>query len=98
VSYLQKYGTIVGYISPNHSWLLEFSVNPSGSDITFALPDLCPFQGSFFHRSDSEEVDCVWIAYCHQLNLQAEPGGISSTVARINSVGLKLALRQLVII
>ena len=39
----------------------------------------------------------MWIAYCHQLNLQAEPGGMSSTVARINSVGLKLALRQLVI-
>ena len=50
----------------------------------------------FYSRSDSEEIDCVWVAYCHQLNLQAEPGGISSTVARINSIGLKLALRQLV--
>jgi hypothetical protein len=50
----------------------------------------------FCPRSDSEEIDCVWVAYCHQLNLQAAPGGMSSTVARINSVGLKLALRQMV--
>jgi hypothetical protein len=44
-------------------------------------------------RSDSEEIDCVWVAYCHQLNLQAEPG--ASVLKLFFSTSLKLRTKKL---
>ena len=41
------------------------------------------------------DVDCVWQLYCHVLNKQAELGGMASTVAKINSVGMKLVLEEI---
>ena len=49
------------------------------------------------YNSEEKErdVDCVWQLYCHVLNKQAEIGGMASTVAKINSVGMKLVLEEL---
>ena len=41
------------------------------------------------------ELSCIWSLYCHQLNRQAEMGGMMSTVARINSVGMRVLMRDL---
>ena len=34
-------------------------------------------------------------AYCYEVNQQAKLGGMASSVAKINSVGLRLALKEL---
>ena len=49
------------------------------------------------YNSEEKErdVDSVWQLYCHVLNKQAEIGGMASTVAKINSVGMKLVLEEL---
>lgn len=47
-------------------------------------------------ESSERDVDCVWQLYCHQLNQQALGlGGMASTVAKINSVGMKLVLEEI---
>jgi len=44
---------------------------------------------------DSEEFECIYAAYCLELNQQAGLEGMTSSVARINSVGLRLALHNI---
>ena len=46
-------------------------------------------------EESNHHVDCVWQLYCHQLNAQAQLGGMASTVAKINSVGMKLVLERI---
>ena len=41
---------------------------------------------------DSRQLDCVWKLYCSELNELASGQGMTSTVARINSVGFKVVL------
>ncbi len=40
------------------------------------------------------ELACLWSAYCHQLNRQASYQGMMSTVARINSVGMRVLVKD----
>lgn len=40
----------------------------------------------------NDELQCIWNAYCHQLNAQASVGGMASTVARVTSVGMRAVL------
>ena len=47
------------------------------------------------YMKDSTEFECIYAAYCYELNQQAKLGGMASSVAKINSVGLKLALKEL---
>lgn len=47
-----------------------------------------------YNSGDEEEVECIWALYCHQLNQQAALGGMVSSVARINSVGMRVLLKQ----
>jgi len=44
---------------------------------------------------DSDEFECIYSSYCQQLNNQAKLGGIASSVAKINSVGMRLALNEI---
>ena len=44
------------------------------------------------HR-DGAEFECIYAAYCYEVNEQAKLGGMASSVAKINSVGLRLALK-----
>jgi len=44
---------------------------------------------------DTEEFECIYAAYCMELNQQARLSGMASSVAKINSVGLRLALHEL---
>lgn len=44
---------------------------------------------------DGSEFECIYAAYCHEVNQQAKLGGMASSVAKINSVGLRLALKEL---
>jgi hypothetical protein len=44
---------------------------------------------------DGSEFECIYAAYCYEVNQQARVGGMASSVAKINSVGLRLALREL---
>jgi len=44
---------------------------------------------------DSSEFECIYAAYCYEVNQQAKLGGMASSVAKINSVGLRLALKEL---
>ena len=44
---------------------------------------------------DSAEFDCIYAAYCYEVSQQAKLGGMASSVAKINSVGLRLALKEL---
>ncbi len=39
------------------------------------------------------EMQCLWSLYCHQLNRQASLGGPLGTVARLNSVAMRLVLQ-----
>ena len=41
------------------------------------------------------QFECIYTAYCHELNQQAKLQGMASSVAKINSVGLRLALKDL---
>ena len=47
------------------------------------------------YMRDSGEFECIYAAYCWELNQQARLEGMASSVARINSVGLRLALKEL---
>ena len=49
------------------------------------------------YSSDNSErdIDCVWSLYCHNLNSQASLDGMAATVAKINSVGMKLVLEEI---
>jgi len=47
------------------------------------------------YTRDTEEFECIYTAYCHELNQQAKLQGMASSVAKINSVGLRLALKDL---
>lgn len=42
---------------------------------------------------DGAEFECIYAAYCYEVNEQAKLGGMASSVAKINSVGLRLALK-----
>ena len=42
---------------------------------------------------DGAEFECIYAAYCYEVNQQAKLGGMASSVAKINSVGLRLALK-----
>jgi len=44
---------------------------------------------------DGAEFECIYAAYCYEVNQQAKLGGMASSVAKINSVGLRLALKEL---
>jgi len=44
---------------------------------------------------DTTEFECIYAAYCYELNQQAKLEGMASSVAKINSVGLRLALKDL---
>ena len=44
-------------------------------------------------RRDGAEFECIYAAYCYEVNQQAKLGGMASSVAKINSVGLRLALK-----
>ena len=46
-------------------------------------------------ENSERDVDCVWQLYCYQLNKQAELGGMAASVAKINSVGMKLVLEEI---
>ena len=52
------------------------------------------FQFGLFCR-DGAEFECIYAAYCYEVNQQAKLGGMASSVAKINSVGLRLALKDL---
>ena len=45
--------------------------------------------------NSDRDVDCVWSLYCHNLNSQANLEGMAATVAKINSVGMKLVLEEI---
>ena len=47
------------------------------------------------YMKDSTEFECIYAAYCYEVNQQAELGGMASSVAKINSVGLRLAMHDL---
>ena len=47
------------------------------------------------YMQDSSEFECIYAAYCYEVNQQAKLEGMSSSVAKINSVGLRLALKDL---
>ena len=47
------------------------------------------------YMKDSGEFECIYAAYCYELNQQAKLEGMASSVAKINSVGLRLALKDL---
>jgi len=47
------------------------------------------------YMKDSSEFECIYAAYCYEINQQAKLGGMASSVAKINSVGLRLALKEL---
>jgi len=44
---------------------------------------------------DGSEFECIYAAYCYEVNQQASMGGMESSVAKINSVGLQLALKEI---
>lgn len=48
-----------------------------------------------YNSGNDAEVECIWSLYCHQLNRQASYGGMVSSVARINSVGMRVVLKDL---
>ena len=47
------------------------------------------------YMKDSSEFECIYAAYCYEVNQQAKRGGRASSGARINRVGLKLALKEI---
>jgi len=47
------------------------------------------------YMKDSAEFECIYAAYCYEVNQQAGLGGMASSVAKINSVGLRLAMHEL---
>ena len=48
-----------------------------------------------YNSGNDNEVECIWSLYCHQLNRQAAYGGMVSSVARINSVGMRVVLKDI---
>lgn len=48
-----------------------------------------------YSSGDDSDLDCIWYHYCQQLNRQAAYGGVISTVARINSVGMRVILKDI---
>ena len=47
------------------------------------------------YMKDSSEFECIYAAYCYEVNQQAKLEGMASSVAKINSVGLRLAVADL---
>ena len=47
------------------------------------------------YMKDSSEFECIYAAYCYEVNQQAGLEGMASSVAKINSVGLRLALHEI---
>ena len=47
------------------------------------------------YMKDSKEFECIYAAYCYEVNQQAALDGMASSVAKINSVGLRLALHEM---
>ena len=71
--------------------------NPAGSSnlINNYLRLLMNLMNIYSSESSERDVDCVWKLYCYQLNEQANLGGMASSVAKINSVGMKLVLEEI---
>jgi hypothetical protein len=71
--------------------------NPAGTSMTINnyLRLVLNLMNIYSGEEAGRDVDCVWRLYCHQLNSQAQIGGMASTVARINSVGMKLVLEEI---
>ena len=67
----------------------------SSMDVNNYLKLLMNLMTIYNSEEKERDVDCVWQLYCHVLNKQAEIGGMASTVAKINSVGMKLVLEEL---
>merc|ERR1712228_1051836 len=72
-------------------------VNPAGSSnlINNYLRLLMNLMNIYSSDTSDRDVDCVWKLYCYQLNEQANLGGMASSVAKINSVGMKLVLERI---
>ena len=71
--------------------------SPAGSsmNINNYLRLLMNLMTIYNSEEKNRDVDCVWQLYCLVLNQQAEIGGMASTVAKINSVGMKLVLEEI---
>ena len=70
---------------------------PAGSsmNINNYLRLLMNLMNIYTSENSQRDVDCVWQIYCYQLNEQANLGGMASSVAKINSVGMKLILEEI---
>ena len=70
---------------------------PAGSSMTVNnyLRLLMNLMNIYTSDNSQRDVDCVWQLYCYQLNQQASLGGMASSVAKINSVGMKLILEEI---
>ena len=71
--------------------------NPAGSSslINNYLRLVMNLLNIYSSDTSDRDVDCVWKLYCYQLNEQANLGGMASSVAKINSVGMKLVLERI---
>ena len=70
---------------------------PAGPTMTINnyLRLLLNLMNIYSSENSTRDVDCVWSLYCHQLNAQAHLQGMAATVAKINSVGMKLVLEEI---
>ena len=70
---------------------------PAGSSLTVNnyLRLLLNLMNIYSSEKSERDVDCVWSLYCHSLNAQANLEGMAATVAKINSVGMKLVLEEI---
>ena len=71
--------------------------SPAGSSnlINDYLRLLMNLMNIYSSETSDRDVDCVWKLYCFQLNDQANLGGMASSVAKINSVGMQLVLEEI---
>ena len=65
----------------------------SGEPILHTAEKSEPFSIFLLFCRDGAEFECIYAAYCYEVNEQAKLGGMASSVAKINSVGLRLALK-----
>ena len=49
----------------------------------------------FYLDQNNSDLDCIWQIYCNEINDLASAGGMPATVAKINSVGVKVMLNML---
>lgn len=65
----------------------------AGTTVNNYLRLLMNLVNAYIH--EGSEFECIYAAYCVELNQQAKLEGMASSVAKINSVGLQLAMKQL---